>query len=193
MNWFDVDKEGLAKLLEGRGKAFVIHELVQNAWDTDAKQVEVRLVKLAGSPKAKLTVIDDDPEGFVKFEHAWTLYAESTKKGDPSKRGLFNEGEKMVLALCYSATIKTTKGTVAFDGNGRHHSKTKMAKGSCFECIIRMNQQEFDECQDAVWRLIPPQGTKTYFNGQPLESRKPLGTFNAQLPTTIAPTIKLCH
>lgn len=186
MNWFDVDKEGLAKLLEGRSRAFVIYELVQNAWDTSAKQVEIRLEKFSGSPKAKLTVIDDDPEGFVKFEHAWTMYAESTKKGDPSKRGIFNEGEKMVLALCYSASIKTTKGTVTFDGKGRHHSKAKREFGSCFEGVVRMNQQEYDECCQAVARLIPPTKTKTYFNGELLKTRKCLTVFEAQLPTTIA-------
>jgi hypothetical protein len=38
MQWFDVDKQGLAKLLERRGKAFAIMELIQNAWDTNAKK-----------------------------------------------------------------------------------------------------------------------------------------------------------
>jgi hypothetical protein len=33
MSWFDVDKEGLAKLFAHKGKSFVVHELVQNAWD----------------------------------------------------------------------------------------------------------------------------------------------------------------
>ena len=32
-SWYDVDKEGLAKLLERRGRAYVILELLQNAWD----------------------------------------------------------------------------------------------------------------------------------------------------------------
>ncbi len=33
--WFNVDKKGLAKLLEQRGKAFAVFELVQNAWDAE--------------------------------------------------------------------------------------------------------------------------------------------------------------
>jgi len=185
MNWFDVDKEGLAKLLEGRSRAFVIYELVQNAWDTDAKKVEIHLEKIPGTPKARLKVYDDDPEGFQKFEHAWTLYAESTKKGDPTKRGIFNEGEKMVLALCYTASIKTTKGTVTFDNKGRHHSKSSTKEGSCFEGVLRMNQQEYDDCCEAVRALIPPPGVTTHFNRELLAQREPLTKFNVALPTTI--------
>lgn len=183
-NWFDVSTEGLAKLMEGRSKSFVIFELVQNAWDTDAKQVEIHLEKIPGTPKAKLTIIDDDPEGFTDFTHAWTLFAESQKKSDPSKRGLFNMGEKLVLALCYVATISTTKGTVTFDGKGRHHSRKKREHGSSFQATIRMNQEEFDECCDAVNRLIAPPDVTTYFNREILKERKPLTTFDATLPTT---------
>jgi hypothetical protein len=32
-NWFEVDRQGLARLLERKGKEFVLYELVQNAWD----------------------------------------------------------------------------------------------------------------------------------------------------------------
>ncbi|MEO0249679.1 MAG: hypothetical protein ABIN58_09140 [candidate division WOR-3 bacterium] len=32
--WFDVDKEGLAKVLARRGKGFVVTELIQNAYDS---------------------------------------------------------------------------------------------------------------------------------------------------------------
>ena len=183
-NWFDVSTEGLAKLMEGRSKAFVIFELVQNAWDTDAKRVEIHLEKIPGAPKAKLTIIDDDPNGFKDFTHAWTLFAESGKKDDPTKRGLFNMGEKLVLALCYTASISTTTGTVTFDNKGRHHSRKKREHGSSFQAVIRMNQDEYDECCDAVDRLIPPPGVITYFNREVLKERKPLAKFDATLPTT---------
>ena len=32
-NWFEVDKQGLAKILERKGKEFALFELVQNCWD----------------------------------------------------------------------------------------------------------------------------------------------------------------
>lgn len=41
MQWFDVDKQGLSKILEG--KAFVLFELVSNAWDENASEVGTRL------------------------------------------------------------------------------------------------------------------------------------------------------
>lgn len=183
-NWFDIDKQGLAKLMDGRPKSFIIGEMYQNCVDTDAKQVEIRLEKLAGTPKAKLTVIDDDPEGFKNFSHAWTMFAESTKKGDPTKRGIYNMGEKLVLALCYTASIKTTKGTVEFNDEGRIQSRSKTERGSVFEGIFRLNQEEYDECCSFATKLIPPAGVNVYFNGQKLQSRTPLASFEATLDTT---------
>ncbi len=32
-DWFEVNKHGLAKILERRGKEFTLFELIQNAWD----------------------------------------------------------------------------------------------------------------------------------------------------------------
>src|ERR1035437_3938210 len=46
MQWFDVDKAGLAKLLARKGKEFVLFELVQNAWDEDTRQVQVGLQRI---------------------------------------------------------------------------------------------------------------------------------------------------
>jgi len=185
-NWFDIDKAGLAKLMDGRPKSFIIGEMYQNCVDTNAKQVEMRLEKLPGTPKAKLTVIDDDPEGFQNFSHAWTMFAKSTKVGDPTKRGLFNMGEKLVLALCYTASIKTTKGMVEFNDEGRRESRSKTEKGSVFEGVLRMNQEEYDECCAFAQKLIPPSGVNVYFNGLQLQHRNGLFTFEATLDTTKA-------
>jgi hypothetical protein len=105
MHWFDVDKAGLAKLLARRGKEFIIHELVQNAWDEDTTRVDTSLARIPGSRMARLTVEDDNPNGFADLSHAFTLFAESEKKADTGKRGRFNLGEKLVLALCDEAEI----------------------------------------------------------------------------------------
>ena len=79
MQWFDVDKAGLAKLLSRKGREFIVFELVQNAWDEKANEVRVTLERVAGTKYAQLTVEDDNPEGFVDLSHAFTLFAESTK------------------------------------------------------------------------------------------------------------------
>lgn len=41
--WIDVDLDGLRKILERRGKEFAIYELVQNAWDENARSVDIKL------------------------------------------------------------------------------------------------------------------------------------------------------
>src|SRR5690348_10305169 len=97
--WFEVDKRGLSKLLERRGKQFILHELLQNAWDEDVTDVNVNL-RMLGNGHAELIVEDNSPEGFKDLAHAFTLFAESDKKGNAEKRGRFNLGEKLVLALC---------------------------------------------------------------------------------------------
>lgn len=189
-SWFQVDKDGLSKLIDERGKAFVVYELVQNAWDTNAANVSVRLEKLPGRPFAELTVIDDDPDGFHDLAHAYTLFAESVKKGDPTKRGRFNLGEKLVLALCKSARVESTSGTVVFNEDGSmSRSKKKTDKGSVFQAIIRMNQTEYDEVCEAMFKLIPPDGKTTLFNGEeilPFSDGSRVTEFETILPTVIS-------
>ena len=84
--WFDVDKQGLAKLMAGRHKAFVLYELLQNAWDQNVTKVQVSLSEVPGRAESEIVVEDDDPDGFADLTHAYTLFAESRKKADPKKR-----------------------------------------------------------------------------------------------------------
>ncbi len=186
MNWFNVDKEGLAKLLERKGKAFALFELIQNAWDTDAKFVHVGLNPIANSPYAHLHVTDDDPTGFSKLEHAFTLFAESDKKIDPTKRGRFNLGEKLVLALCRSARITSTSGTVFFNDDGRRRSGGRTEVGSEFEGEVRMTRAELADALKAVRTLLPPPGIQTFINGEQLVPRKMVREAFSHLPTEIA-------
>jgi hypothetical protein len=185
-NWFEVDKEGLAKVLARRGKGFVVNELVQNSWDTCAKKVDVNLDPIEGKAQATLVIRDDDPDGFVDLRHAYTLYAESTKKGDPNKRGRYNLGEKLVLALCEKATIVTTTGGVAFDKNGRKTLRVKTRSGSTFSALVRLTRSELEEVKKAVRMLIPPSGVETTFNGATIAQREPLVRFKMPLDTEIA-------
>ncbi len=186
-NWFDVDKAGLAKLIDGRGKVFLLHELVSNAWDTDSTKVVVLLEKLPGEPKARITVTDDHPDGFKNLAHAFTLFAESEKKGLAEKRGRFNLGEKLVLALCLEAKITTTTGTVLFDGDGRRNSREKTEAGSVFTGVIKMTTAEFEEAIADFRKVLPPrQGPVTRFQGEVLAAREPVAVFTETLPTVIS-------
>src|ERR1700694_5790896 len=92
--WFEVSKEGLAQILERKGRSFAVLELLQNSWDQTTKVITCDL-RTAGKGLARLVVEDDDPQGFMDMSHAWTLFAASNKKTDPNKRGRFNLGEKL--------------------------------------------------------------------------------------------------
>lgn len=184
---FEVSKSGLAKIARRRGLSFIISELWQNCVDTNAKHIEIIFTKLPGRPAAELIVTDDDPDGFKDLSHAYTLFAESEKIRDPEKRGRFNFGEKLVIAICDTSEISSTTGTIVFDSKGnRSRSHRKREAGSQFKGIIRMTQAEYDECCRSIWLLIPPEGVHTSFNGKELPHRNPLRTFETVLPTVVA-------
>jgi len=188
--WFEVDKEGLAKLLRRKGLAFVLYELVQNAWDTKATEVCVGLEPIPGRPLTRLRVQDNDPDGFKFLNHGFVLYAESVKKGDPTKRGRFNLGEKLVLAACETAKLASTTGTIYFERTGpkkelnRRETREKLSAGSIFEAEIKMTRAELDEVLEASKLLIPP--VHTTINGVKLPSRYTTRFFEGTLPTDVA-------
>lgn len=187
MQWFDVDRRGLSQLIAARGKAMLVHELVQNAWDAPGTtRVTITLSRPAGSRNVTIRVEDDSPEGFKNLAHAFTLFAPSDKKTDATARGRFNLGEKLVIAMCDEASIETTKGTVVFTDDGRGSSRRKRKAGSVFTGSVKLTADEVAEVMDAARRLIPPPGIATTINGEPLAARAPSATFNASLPTELA-------
>lgn len=186
MQWFAVDRKGLAKLLERKGKEFILFELVQNAWDEQTTTVSVTLERIAGTRHARLTVKDDNPEGFRDLTHAFTLFAESEKRYNEKLRGRFNLGEKLVLALCDEASISSTTGTIVFDADGRHARRTKTDCGSVFEGTLRLTQEEIERCGEAMRSLIAPPNVRTFYNGDQLRTREPVRIVEATLPTEIA-------
>ena len=184
MNWFAVDKNGLAKLVADRGKIFIIHELLQNAFDEDGvTDISVVLEPVEGAPKATLVIKDNSTNGFRNLTDAWTLFAESYKKGDASKRGRFNLGEKLVLALCETATITTTTGQVVFDKNGRQTHKVKTKAGTIFDADIRITRAEIAEIEQQIDKVIVPANINVTYNGRRINQRMPILEFEATLPT----------
>ena len=185
-HWFEVDKHGLARILERKGKEFVLFELVQNAWDEPGVTKVSATLEYRGRNRAVLLVEDDAPEGFRDLSHAFTLFAESAKKSNPQQRGRFNFGEKLVLAISDEVTIRTTKGGIRFDADGRHTLRTRQSVGSRIECLLRMTEDECHEVEQQVRKLIVPAGIVTVFNGTTLEARVELEQFTATLPTELA-------
>ena len=186
-NWFDVDKAGLAKLVASKPRAFIVYELLQNAWDQKVTCVDVTLEPVAGTRNAQITVADDDPDGFADLRDAYTLFAESRKKGNAEQRGRFNLGEKLVLALAKAACIETTTGSVRFDEQGRHASRQRRNAGSLFRATIPMTKADLEEIDQAVKRLISAgRHWHDLQCGRILEPRFPVAFFHEVLPTVVA-------
>jgi hypothetical protein len=176
-NWLEVDRDGFRKILARRGKEFVLFELLSNAWDEDATVVTATLSRPENGCSV-LTVTDDSPAG-------WRDFAESHKKSESGKRGLFNAGEKNVLALCTEAQITTTTGQIRFNADGtRTRGRAKRESGSEFIGTLRLTLAEYDHIVRAAPLLIPP--VRTIFNGSEILSRLPVKEFEERLPTVKA-------
>jgi len=185
-HWFEVDKLGLAQLLERRGKEFALFELVQNAWNEPGVTKVTVSLDHQGRNRALLVVEDDAPEGFKDLSHAFTLFAASAKKANPEQRGRFNLGEKLVWAISDEVTISTTQGSIRFDAQGRHRLRTRQPVGSRIECLLRLTPDECRAIAAQAHRLIASENIRTIFNGEPLPPRLPLQTIKATLPTEVA-------
>lgn len=157
-------------------------ELIQNVWDTNATKCAACLVQL---PKeTHLTVIDDHPEGFANIRDAYTLFGTTTKRGDPTKRGRFNYGEKIVLARANSAEIITTKGTVIFDAKGRRSTDAKRTHGSMISIYFkRWSDMDFKKAVAFLHRLLPPQNVTTTLNDALIPYKVPLKIHSTTLQT----------
>lgn len=186
-SWFEVDRKGLAKLIERRGKIWLLHELIANAWDADGvAHVEIFLEPEEGRPLVNVVVRDDAPGGFADLRHAWMLFAESTRKSQALKRGRFDIGNKLVLAMCEEASVISTHDAVMFDGRGRAPMRARRSQGTEFFGLARITRAELAEIQTGLQRLIPPPDIVTTINGVKLLSRPPIRTFQATLPTELA-------
>jgi len=180
-DWFTVDKEGLKALQSRKPKFYIIRELIQNAWDEDVTEVIID-----ASKKGRIVTIvveDNSPIGFRDLKDAYTLFADTYKRSDPTKRGRYNFGEKQAIVVCESAKIETTTGTVVFDKTGRHKKRAKRESGTVVTVEVRMNNQEFDELIDYVYLMIPPENIKTWFNGEPMTRPDSMKEFDVILPT----------
>jgi hypothetical protein len=181
--WFEVSKEGLQALQLGKPKHYVLRELIQNAWDENTKECNVDCTYQSG--KTTIVVTDDSPEGFLDIRDSFTLFGDTRKRKNPEKRGRFNLGEKQAFAICETASIVTTTGSVVFDKTGRSVSDTKRPSGSQISVTFKSSKSEYDEMIEIVKRYLVPKEIVFKVNGHTYNYKKPFQTREAILTTEI--------
>jgi len=185
-NIFEVDIANMRKIHGARDKIFIIREMVQNGWDEDISRVDILLTPPDENGHSIIKVTDDSPGGWLSLEHAYTMYAESTKANDPTKRGRFNEGEKNVLCLAIEASVTTVSGQICFDRvRGRWTGTEHRKRGSEFYMKFELTQKEYADICVKSMLLIPPKDIVTTFNGQELPHRAPDLQFETRLRTPV--------
>lgn len=182
---FRVDVDGLRRKFADNSKPFLLYELYQNSVDEDVTQVTIELHPHPEGKLCRLVVEDDSPEGFKDLTHSFTIFADSSKLHNPEKRGIWNLGEKLVLAFCTQAVISSTKGTVFFKDGRRFHSEKHRERGTRFEGDLLMTPEEYGHCCRSMKSLIPPEDVRVTFNGEELVAPPFAYEFSVTLPTTI--------
>ena len=184
-NWFNVDRKGLAQLQKGKPKTFIVNELVQNAFDENITVCDVLIQFKKETQEILIQVVDDNPEGFKDITHAYTLFADTYKRRDPTKRGRFNLGEKQVIAICNYAQVRTTKGEIIFDNGGRHELPNKTDKGSWIMVVFDGIEKEYKQLIQHAENLIGPKEIKYVVNEKQIPYKLPTKTFTAFLDTEV--------
>mgnify|MGYP001568119661 CR=1 FL=1 len=188
--WFTVDRQGLSELRENADPASLLYELFQNIADEDgATSATLGLVPDARG-RYLLTAQDDVPGGFRDLKDAYRLFARSYKREHAEKRGRFNVGEKLVLALAESATVTTTSGSVSFNPDGTrsenlsHLGRTE--RGTRIAAIVRLTKSGAEQAITGFRRVLPPAHLTTTLNGESIPYRAPDLTVAARaLPTVL--------
>lgn len=185
--WLEIDLKGFAQVLRNKGIARIALEPISNALDTDTRHIDVAFTQSHGW--AGLIVTDEDPEGFADLRDAYTMFAPSKRRDDPTKRGRFGQGEKELIAICAGGgeiSIASTTGTVRFDHDGRTESSTERRDaGTELMARFRCNQSEGKDFESLVRSLLVPEGVVLTYNDEKLPSRIPVKTVVETLPTKI--------
>jgi hypothetical protein len=184
--WFTVDTDGLAQIVARRGKAFILFELISNAFDAlGTKTVDVKLQRVKGTDLAEIVVEDDSPAGFDDMEHAYVLFKPSDKKAKADTRGRYAAGEKTALSLMERAVVNSTKGTIRFNAKGRTHLADTRIFGTRVWGELKASDEELQDMGAGVRRILVPRGITLTFNGEVIAYREPLKTITATLPTEL--------
>ena len=187
--WFEVDKDGLKELFANFPFERLAAELVQNAFDVNTSICDVTIATEAKG--TRITVIDDNPEGFKNLKDAYTLYGTTDKRSDPTKRGKMNLGEKLTISRSISAEIATTTGTISFDSQGRHISSKCLTTGSRVVALFKKwPDKELARVIAKLKLIYPPKGIKFTVNDVEIPYVEPYKQVNATMATEFLKTVE---
>ena len=182
---FAVSAHGLRQLHAGREPWTLVKELIQNAWDEAPRATRCDVTIAAGPDGATVVTVEDDGPGFADISHAWTLMAETAKRGDPTKRGRFNLGEKEIIAVALCAEIETAGTTVSFPAEGgRRTEPNSRDRGTRVSVTMPWNEEQAAELCTRLQRFRPTD-CRLWVNGREVARRKPLACREATLRTLI--------
>lgn len=181
---FEIDSQGFAQLQTARVPWRLAKEVVSNSYDE--KEVTKIEVELRMTLDGALFIVKDDGLGFRDLRDAYTLYKTTPKRSDPTVRGVWNRGEKELLAIAKHGAINTTSGSVFFDGSHRQEQPSnRTRKGTVVTVLMDWTKKEMDEVEKHLKKLIPP-ADKTYMvNGYIVPNREPLHKVKATLETVL--------
>jgi len=184
-DWFKVDTQGLAVQMQELGTARLVAEIISNSFDEDSvTTIIVDIQKHGNIIHAK---INDDGNGFLDKKEIYTLFADSRKRTDPTKRGRFNFGEKQFLSLCEDAYIKTGQWNVIFKGTKKVEKRlSKKFNGTEVFGRIRESIQTKDEILAFLDRIAVPSDKTLIVNDVKKETTPIVKTFTAKLKTPVA-------
>ena len=182
---FEVDAKGFKVQMEEIGTGRLIAELISNSLDEESVgTIKVRITKHG---ELVHVTVNDDGDGFRDVEEIWTLFADSYKRTDPTKRGRFNLGEKQFLITCEDAYIKTGDHHVIVSGAEKEVKRlSKKFEGVEVFGRIRESVQSRDEVLKFLERIAVPDGKKLYINDTEIESTPIVKSFKEKLNTPVA-------
>ena len=183
MNRFEINTEGMRQLHADRRPHELVKELIQNVFDEDrATKCEITVVPALDETRI---VVEDDGGGFEHIEDAYTLMGETAKRGDPTKRGRFNMGDKEILSVALEGSIETTGHTVRFPRNGgRTLQRNNRRQGTKVTVTMPWTREDAEELYDRLARFRPPDHITITVNG--VELPRPVTTHQVE---TVLPTV----
>tara|TARA_R110002033_G_scaffold164022_2_gene201220 strand:- start:8364 stop:9917 length:1554 start_codon:yes stop_codon:yes gene_type:complete len=164
---FEIDDEGYRKLNEEFTPSEVIQELETNCLDLDEVENIHITIEQDGDNRTKITV-EDDGEGYERIHDIFTSFGESIRKGDKTKTGYFDEGQKKVGSLAIWFVVLSKDFEVEFPESGGRIVREELdtsRKGSKFEGVFRWNYEERKKLISNLKRTIVPETNR---KGKPL-------------------------